>query len=61
MCYQRGTDAYHTAEKLQNHYQIEQVRSIKLMVNTSTLLVRELFVATVLAFESTFQKESRSA
>ncbi|KAI9911746.1 hypothetical protein PsorP6_009691 [Peronosclerospora sorghi] len=48
-------------EKIRNHYEGEQVQSVETLVDTSAMFVRELFLATVLAFQSTFQNESMPA
>ncbi|KAG2860071.1 Midasin [Phytophthora cactorum] len=48
-------------EKIKSHFATEQTQAGKMMSSTSISFVRELFVATVLAFESTFQTDSASA
>jgi midasin len=48
-------------EKIKSHFATEQTQAGKQMASTSMSFVRELFVATVLAFESTFQEDSASA
>ncbi|KAF1780308.1 P-loop containing nucleoside triphosphate hydrolase [Phytophthora cactorum] len=48
-------------EKIKTHFATEQTQAGKMMSSTSISFVRELFVATVLAFESTFQTDSASA
>ncbi|KAE9051941.1 Midasin [Phytophthora rubi] len=45
-------------EKIKSHYATEQTQAGKMMPSASFSFVRELFVATVLAFESTFQHNS---
>ncbi|KAL4085986.1 hypothetical protein PRIC1_014609 [Phytophthora ramorum] len=48
-------------EKIKSHFATEQAQAGRMMSSTSMSFVRELFVATVLAFESTFASESVSA
>ncbi|GMF26510.1 unnamed protein product [Phytophthora lilii] len=45
-------------EKIKTHLATEQAQAGKLMSSASRSFVRELFIATVLAFESTFQSET---
>ncbi|KAG7383928.1 AAA ATPase midasin [Phytophthora pseudosyringae] len=48
-------------EKIKTHYATEKAQAGKKMETASAAFVRELFVATVLAFESTFQEGSTFA
>ncbi|OWZ18792.1 Midasin-like protein [Phytophthora megakarya] len=48
-------------EKIKTHYSTEQTQTGKMMWNASVSYVRGLFVATVLAFESTFRMDPEGA